>query len=146
VLASKQGPLAGLAVHPLERVGEAPSQQRLENRSALQGVWIMDLTPADTIAHHGDPSGDADNTGLMRLTVHGSRCRWTQQAPDGFHWGNGICRFAGDTFELDETITDQGPGAPIFLHWSVFHDRLTFQAAPGVSPYAWGWHAWRKVG
>ena len=85
--------------------------------------------------------------GPLRLTVHGSRYRWTQKTPNGFHWSNGRCRFAGDTLELDETTSDQGGhGAPYFLHWSVFHDRLSLRAAPGVSPYMWGWHAWRKVG
>jgi TRAP-type C4-dicarboxylate transport system substrate-binding protein len=149
VLTSRQGPLPGLSVRPLKRVSGAPSQERLENPSALQGVWASNLTPADTLAHlhHADPSSDADNTGPLRLTVHGSRYRWTQKAPDGFHWSNGRCRFAGDTLELDETTSSQGGhGAPYFLHWSVFHDRLSLRAAPGVSPYMWGWHAWRKVG
>jgi hypothetical protein len=84
----------------------------------------------------------------MRLTLHGSRCRWTQQAIDGFHWSKGMCGFAGDTLEFDQTVTDQGDlsGAPFFLHWSVFHDRLSFRRAAGISPYKWAWHPWRKVG
>jgi TRAP-type C4-dicarboxylate transport system substrate-binding protein len=147
VLTSRQGPLPGLSVRPLQRVADAPSQERLENPSALQGVWASNLTPADLIAHHQDPSGEVDNMGPLRLTVHGSRCRWTQQTPNVFHWTNGRCRFAGDTLEFDQTTSDQGGGgAPYFLHWSVFHDRLSLRAAPGVSPFQWGWHAWRKVG
>jgi len=34
----------------------------------------------------------------------------------------------------------------MFLHWSVFHDRLTFRRAPGFSPEVWAYHPWRKVG
>jgi TRAP-type C4-dicarboxylate transport system substrate-binding protein len=146
VLTSRQGLLPGLSVRPLERLANAPSQERLENPSALQGVWASNVTVAD-YERFGDPGGIADNTGPLRLTVHGSRCRWTQQAPDGFHWHKGTCRYAGDTLEFDETVTDQGPsGVPLFLHWSVFHDRLTLRPAAGLSPVVWGYHPWRRVG
>jgi TRAP-type C4-dicarboxylate transport system substrate-binding protein len=146
VLTSRQGPLPGLSVRPLERVADAPGQQRLQNPSALQGVWATDVTPADWSAHHlGPPS--SNDSGPLRLTVRGSHYRITQHAPDGVHWNVGTLRFAGDTIEFDERRNEQGPtGERLFLHWSVFHDRLTFRAAPGVSTFAWGWHPWRKVG
>ncbi len=139
--------LPPLTVRPLARVADAPGQQALENPQALQGSWASDPTAADVIARHDDPNGIRDNTGPLRLTVHGSRCRWTQHAPDGYHWGVGTCRFAGDTIELDLTRTDDSASpAPMFLHWSVFHDRLTFRRAPGFSPEVWAYHPWRKVG
>jgi len=139
--------LPALSVHPLTRVGDAPGQQALENPRAIQGSWAGDATAADVIAHHGDPNGIADNIGPLRLTVHGTHCRWTQHAPDGHHWGVGACRFAGDTIEFDPTRTDSGPGgSPFFLLWSVFHDRLTFRQTPGPSPEVWTYRPWRKVG
>jgi hypothetical protein len=138
--------LPALSVRPLARVGGAPGQQALENPRAIQGSWTGNATAADVISHHDDPSGISDNTGPLRLTVHGSRCRWTQHAPDGDHWGVGRCRFAGDTIELDMTRTDDNASPfPFFLHWSVFHDRLTFRQAPGPSPEAWTYHPWRRV-
>jgi TRAP-type C4-dicarboxylate transport system substrate-binding protein len=138
--------LPALSARPLARIGDAPSQQALENPSAIQGSWAGDATAADVINHHDDPSGISDNTGPLRLTVHGSRCRWTQHAPDGDHWGVGRCRFAGDTIELDMRRTDDNASpTPFFLRWSVFHDRLTFRQAPGPSPEAWTYRPWRKV-
>jgi hypothetical protein len=146
-LSSAKGPLPGLSIRPLERVADAPSQEPLENPSALQGAWAANLTPAVMLAHHQDPSSIPDNAGPLTLTVHGSHYRWTQRAPDGFHWGAGGLRFSGDTIEFDERRSDQGPsGARLFLMWSVFHDRLTFRAAPGVSPYMWGYTAWHRAG
>jgi TRAP-type C4-dicarboxylate transport system substrate-binding protein len=134
--------LAALAVRPLVRVGDAPGQQPLENPAAIQGTWATNPTAADEIAHH-DPGAIADSTGPLRLTVHGNRCRWTQHTPNGFSSTVGICRFAGDTFEFDETpLSDH---IPTFLHWSVFHDRLSFRSAPGFSPSEWTFHPWRKV-
>jgi TRAP-type C4-dicarboxylate transport system substrate-binding protein len=144
-LSSKPGPLPGLSVHPLQRVGDAPGQRPLQKPAALEGVWATNVTAADWLADHLDPGGIPGNTGPLRLTLHGSRCRWTQQAPHGFYWGSGICRFAGDTLEFDQTQTDVGPGAPLYWHWSVFHDRLTFRLAPGVSPQTWTYHPWRRV-
>jgi hypothetical protein len=145
-LTSAKGPLPGLSIHPLERVAEAPSQEPLENPSVLQGTWAANLTPALLLAHHVDPSSIPDNAGPMRLTVHGNHYRWTQQAPDGFHWSVGSIRFAGDTLELDERQSEQGPsGGREFLRWSVFHNRLTFRAAPGTSPYMWGYMAWHRM-
>lgn len=138
--------LPALSVRPLVRVGDAPGQQALENPRAIQGSWAGDATAGDVIAHHGDRSGIADNTGPLRLTVHGSRCRWTQHAPDGNHWGVGTCRFAGHTIELDMTRTDDSASPfPFFLRWSVFHDRLTFRQTPGPSPEVWTYRPWRKV-
>jgi TRAP-type C4-dicarboxylate transport system substrate-binding protein len=138
--------LPALSVRPLTRVGDAPGQQPLENPRAIQGTWAGNATAADVIAHHGDPNGIADNTGPLRLTVHGTRCRWTQHAPDGNHYGVGTCRFAGDTIELDMTRTDSGPSSvPFFLRWSVFHDRLTFRQVPGPSPEAWAYQPWHRV-
>jgi TRAP-type C4-dicarboxylate transport system substrate-binding protein len=134
--------LAALAVRPLVRVGDAPGQQPLQNPAAIQGTWASNPTAADEVARH-DPGSIADNTGPVRLTVHGDRCRWTQYAPDGNHSGIGICRFAGDTFEFDKTPLSES--IPTFLHWSVFHDRLTFRRAPGFSPSEWTFHPWRKV-
>jgi hypothetical protein len=90
------------AAQPLTRVGDAPGQRPLENPAMLQGAWVSDPTSADVLAHHDDPNGIAGNTGPLRLTVHGNRCRWTQHAPDGDHWGLGTCRFAGDTLEFDQ--------------------------------------------
>jgi TRAP-type C4-dicarboxylate transport system substrate-binding protein len=134
--------LAAFVVRPLVRVGDAPSQQPLENPAAIQGTWVTNPTAADEIAHH-DPGAIADSTGPLRLTVHGDRCRWTQHTPNGFSSTVGICRFAGDTFEFDETpLSDH---IPTFLHWSVFHDRLSFRSAPGFSPSEWTFHPWRKV-
>jgi TRAP-type C4-dicarboxylate transport system substrate-binding protein len=138
--------LPALSVRPLTRVGDAPGQQALENPRAIQGSWAGDATAADVIAHHDDPNGIAANTGPLRLTVHGSRCRWTQHAPERDHWGVGTCRFAGDTIELDMTRTDDSASPfPFFLRWSVFHDRLSFREAPGPSPEAWAYRPWRKV-
>lgn len=145
VLAS-DGPVPGLAARPLVRVGDAPGQRRLQNPSALNGIWAYTITARDYIAHHGGAGGAADNTGPLRLTIHGRRCRWTQRTPHGFHWANGSCRFAGDTLEFDQTMTDGGPGFPLFLHWSLFHGRLTFRTAPGTTPQDWTYHAWRRVG
>lgn len=134
--------LAALVARPLVRVGDAPGQQRLENPAAIQGTWITNPTAADEIAHH-DPGEIADSTGPLRLTVHGNRCRWTQDTPDGIGSNFGICRFAGDTFEFDATpLSDH---IPSFLHWSVFHDRLSLRSAPGFSPLEWTFHPWRKV-
>jgi TRAP-type C4-dicarboxylate transport system substrate-binding protein len=144
ILTSRPGPLPGVSVHPLKRVGDAPGQQRLRDPAAIQGAWASNISVAD-YERFGDPGGIPDNTGPMRLTIHGSRCRWTQQTPNGFHWSNGTCRFAGDTLEFDQTVTDGGPGFPLFLRWSVFHDRLTLRPAPGLSPVVWGYHPWRKV-
>jgi TRAP-type C4-dicarboxylate transport system substrate-binding protein len=138
--------LPALSVRPLARIGDAPGQQALENPSAIQGSWAGDATAADVIAHHGDPNGIADNTGPLRVTVHGSRCRWAQHAPDGDHWGVGTCRFAGDTIELDMRRTDDNASPfPFFLRWSVFHDRLTFRQSPGPSPEVWTYRPWHKV-
>ena len=146
-LSSAKGPLPGLSIRPLDRVANAPSQEPLENPSTLQGTWAANLTPAVMLAHHQDPGAIPDNAGPLTLTVRGSDYRWTQRAPDGFHWAVGSLRFSGDTIELDERRTDQGPsGARLFLRWSVFHNRLTFGAAPGVSPYMWGYMAWHRVG
>jgi TRAP-type C4-dicarboxylate transport system substrate-binding protein len=139
--------LPGLLVRPLTRIADAPGQQRLRNPSALQGTWAGTDTAADELAHGGDPGGIADNTGPLRLIVHGDRCRWEQHAPDGFHWGVGRCRFAGDTLEIDQTRTDEGESPfPLFVHWSVFRGRPTFRASPGFSPGNWAFHPWRKVG
>jgi TRAP-type C4-dicarboxylate transport system substrate-binding protein len=145
VLAAK-GPLAGLAARPLARVGDAPGQQRLQNPAGLDGVWSYTVTASDYKARrHGDAGGIEDNIGPLRLAIHGERCRWTQRAPDGFHWGNGTCRFAGDTLEFDQAMTDGGEGFPFFMHWSLFHERLTFRPAPGVSMIDWT-GPWRKLG
>jgi TRAP-type C4-dicarboxylate transport system substrate-binding protein len=139
--------LPALLVRPLTRNADAPGQQPLSNPSALQGTWAGTDTAADELAHGGDPGGIADNTGPLRLIVDGERCRWEQRAPDGFHWGVGTCRFAGDTLEIDQTRTDQGASAfPLFIHWSVFRGRLTFRASPGFSPGNWAFHPWHKVG
>jgi TRAP-type C4-dicarboxylate transport system substrate-binding protein len=138
--------LPALSVRPLARVADAPGQQTLENPRAIQGSWAGEASAADVIAHHDDRSGIRDNTGPLRLTVQGSRCRWTQHAPDGDHWGVGTCRFAGDTIELDMRRTDDSASPfPFFLYWSVFHDRLSFRQAPGPSPEVWAYHPWRKI-
>jgi TRAP-type C4-dicarboxylate transport system substrate-binding protein len=142
-LVSKAKPVfAPLVSRPLVRVGDAPGQQPLENPAAIQGTWATNPTAADEIDHHN--SGQiADSTGPLRLTVHGNRCRLTQHTPNGFSSTLGICRFAGDTFEFDETpLSDH---IPSFLHWSVYHGRLTFRQAPGFSPLEWTFHPWRKV-
>jgi hypothetical protein len=34
----------------------------------------------------------------------------------------------------------------MFLHWSVYHDRLTFRTTPGLSAESWTYHPWHKVG
>ena len=134
-------------MRPLTRVADAPGQQPLRDPSALQGTWIGTDTASDELAHGGDPQGIPDNTGPLRLVVHGDRCRWEQRAPDGFHFGAGICRFAGDTLELDQARTDESESAaPMFIHWSVFHGRLTFRVSPGLSPGSWTFHPWRRVG
>jgi TRAP-type transport system periplasmic protein len=138
--------LPALLRRPLTRVAGAPGQQPLRNPSSLQGTWAGTDTAADELAHGGDPGGIADNTGPLRLIVRGARCRWEQHAPDGFHWAVGTCRFAGDTLEFDQTMTDGGPGFPLFIHWSVFRGRLTFRVSPGFSPGNWAFHPWRKVG
>jgi TRAP-type C4-dicarboxylate transport system substrate-binding protein len=135
--------LAALVARPLVRVGDAPGQQLLENPAAIQGTWVTNPTAADEFAHH-DPGSIPDSTGPLRLIVHGNRCRWTQNTPNGVGSGAGICRFAGDTFEFDDMpLSDH---IPIFFHWSVFHGRLTFREAPGMSPSEWTFHPWRKVG
>jgi TRAP-type C4-dicarboxylate transport system substrate-binding protein len=138
--------LPALFARPLTRVTDAPGQQALENPRAIEGSWAGNATAGDVITHHGDPNGIADNTGPLRLTVHDRRCRWTQHAPDGDHWGVGTCRFAGDTIELDMKRTDDSASPfPFFLRWSVFHDRLSFRQTPGPSPEAWTYRPWRKV-
>jgi TRAP-type transport system periplasmic protein len=138
--------LPALSVRPLARVADAPGQQPLDNPEVLQGTWAMNATVADAVAHHQSPGGIPDNSGPLRLTLHGNRCRWEERAPDGYHWGVGTCKFAGDTLEFDQTQTDnEGDPGPYFLHWSVFHGRLTFRVAPGVSPGTWTYHPWRKV-
>jgi TRAP-type C4-dicarboxylate transport system substrate-binding protein len=135
--------LAALAVRPLVRIGDAPGQQPLENPAAIQGTWATNVTASDEIAHHGDPGSIADSTGPLQLIVHGNRCRSTQHTPDGVSSAVGSCRFAGDTFEFDKTPLSDS--TPIFFHWSVFHGRLTFREAPGMSPREWTFHPWRKV-
>jgi TRAP-type C4-dicarboxylate transport system substrate-binding protein len=138
--------LPALSVRPLARVADAPSQQPLENPAVLQGAWVANPTAADVIDHGGNPASIPDNTGPLRLAVHGSHCRWTQHAPDGDNWGVGTCRFAGDTLELDLTRTDDNASpTPMFLRWSVYHRRLTFRQAPGFSPEEWTYQPWRKV-
>jgi hypothetical protein len=134
--------LAALSVMPLVRIAAAPSQQPLENTAAIQGTWVTSATAADVLAHHGDPGSIADNTGPLRLTVHGDRCRWTQHTPDGDNSGAGTCRFAGDTFEFDPAGANS---TPMFLHWSVYHGRLVFHVAPGLSAESWTYHPWRNV-
>jgi TRAP-type C4-dicarboxylate transport system substrate-binding protein len=142
----KQPALPALALRPFARVAAAPSQQPRENPDAIQGVWVSNATGADLVAYGVDPAAIPDNTGPLRLTVRGRYCRWTQHAPDGVHWGVGTCRFAGDTLEFDNARTDANPAQmPFFLHWSVFHDRLTFRQAPGFSPETWTFHPWRRV-
>jgi TRAP-type C4-dicarboxylate transport system substrate-binding protein len=135
--------LAALVVRPLVRVGDAPGQQPLENPAAIQGTWVTNVTAADEIAHGGHKEDIPDNTGLLRLTVRGSHCRWTQHTPDGVSSAVGICRFAGDTFEFDRT--PRSDSIPTFLDWSVYHGRLTLREAPGFSPSEWTFHPWRKV-
>jgi TRAP-type C4-dicarboxylate transport system substrate-binding protein len=143
-LASEAKPvLPALAVRPLVRVGDAPGQQPLENPAAIQGTWASNPTAADDFAHH-DPGSIAENTGPLRLTVQGDRCRWTQHTPDGVNSGVGICRFAGDTFEFDQEPLNES--IPIFFHWSFFRGRLTFREAPGMSGAEWTFHPWHKVG
>jgi TRAP-type C4-dicarboxylate transport system substrate-binding protein len=138
--------LRALSVRPLARVAGAPSQEPLENPAALQGSWVTNPTAADVVAHHDDVGAIPDNIGPLRLTVHGSRCGWTQHTPRGDHWGVGTCRFAGDTLELDQRRTDDNAAAwPLFLRWSVYHRRLSFRQAPGFSPDVWAYHPWRKV-
>jgi TRAP-type C4-dicarboxylate transport system substrate-binding protein len=147
VAADAKKALLALTQRPLARVAAAPSQQPLQNPAAIQGTWVTNATGADLVAYGEDPAAIPDNTGPLRLTVHGRRCRWTQHAPDGVHWGVGTCRFAGDTLEFDNTRTDENPEPPpFFLHWSVFHDRLTFRQAPGLSPETWAFHPWRRIG
>jgi TRAP-type C4-dicarboxylate transport system substrate-binding protein len=142
-LVSEAKPVLGaLVARPLVRVGDAPGQQQLENPAALEGTWVTNPTAADEIAH-GDPGAIADSTGLLRLTVHGNRCRWTQHTPNGFSSGAGPCTFAGDTFEFEKTPFSDS--VPLFFHWSVFHGRLTLREAPGMSPSEWTFHPWRKV-
>jgi TRAP-type C4-dicarboxylate transport system substrate-binding protein len=138
--------LAALVARPLVRVGDAPGQQPLENPAAIQGTWVTNVSGADIIAHGGHKADIRDSTGPLRLTVRGNDCRWTQHARDGDHSGVGICRFAGDTFEFDTTPVSSA-SLPMFFHWSVYHDRLTFRRAPGwFSIWNWTFHPWRKVG
>jgi len=138
--------LAALVARPLVRVGDAPGQQPLENPAAIQGTWVTNVSGADIIAHGGHKGDIRDSAGPLRLTVRGNRCRWTQHAPDGDHSGVGICRFAGDTFEVDTTPVSSA-SLPMFFHWSVYHDRLTFRRAPGwFSIWNWTFHPWRKIG
>jgi TRAP-type transport system periplasmic protein len=146
VAADAKKALPALTLRPLARVAAAPSQQPLENPAAIQGTWVTNPTGADLVAYGEDPAGIPDNTGPLRLTVRGHHCRWTQHAPHGVRWGVGTCRFAGDTLEFDNARTDAGGPVPFFLHWSVFHDRLTFRQAPGLSPETWTFHPWRRVG
>jgi hypothetical protein len=139
--------LAALAARPLARLSDAPSRQRLENPAALEGSWAGTATASDVIARHDDPSSIADNTGPLRLTVHHGRFRVTQRTPNGPHWAVGTCVFRGDTLELRQARTDDNLSpAPLFFHWSVYHDRLTLRAAPGFSPEAWAYEAWRRIG
>jgi hypothetical protein len=135
--------LAALVARPLVRIGGAPGQQPLENPAAIQGTWVSNPTAADVTAHHGDPGSIADNTGPLRLTVEGDRYRWIQHAPDGDNSAVGTCRFAGDTVEFDGAASDS---TPMFLHWSVYHDRLTFRTTPGLTAESWTYHPWHKVG
>jgi TRAP-type transport system periplasmic protein len=146
VAADAKKALPALTMRPLARVAAAPRQQPLENPAAIQGTWVTNPTGADLVAYGEDPAGIPDNTGPLRLTVRGHHCRWTQHAPHGVRWGVGTCRFAGDTLEFDNARTDAGGPVPFFLHWSVFHDRLTFRQAPGLSPETWTFHPWRRVG
>jgi TRAP-type C4-dicarboxylate transport system substrate-binding protein len=136
----------GLTARPLVRVGDAPGQQPLENPAAIQGTWVTDPTAADVIARQ-NPGAIRYSTGPLRLTVDGSRCSWTQHTPAGTNGSDGICRFAGDTLELDPLPPNAPPpvSTPMFLLWSVYHDELTFREAPGLSPAPWTFHPWRKV-
>jgi TRAP-type C4-dicarboxylate transport system substrate-binding protein len=147
ILSQLAGPqVAALSARPLTRVGAAPGGQPLQNPAALDGTWAMTPTAADVIAHHDDVTGISGNTGPLRIVVRGSRCRWTQHAPERMHWGIGACRFAGDTVEFAMKRTDDsGDPAPFYLRWSVFHDRLTFRQAPGFSPEAWAYHPWHRI-
>jgi TRAP-type C4-dicarboxylate transport system substrate-binding protein len=139
--------LPALLVRPLTRAADAPGQQPLRNPSVLQGIWAGTATVADELAHGADPTGIPDNSGPLRLIVHGNRCRWEQRAPDGLNWGVGTCRFSGDTLEIDEERADGNESpAPFFVHWSVFRGGLTFRVSPGFSPEDWTFHPWRRVG
>jgi TRAP-type C4-dicarboxylate transport system substrate-binding protein len=145
-LASNRTSVPALSARPLVRIGDAPGQQPLENPAAIQGTWVTDPTAADLIARQY-PAAIRDSTGPLRITVHGSHCRWTQHTPDGINGGDDICRFAGDTLELDQLPLNAPPAVstPMFLRWSVYHDELTFREAPGLSPAPWTFHPWRKV-
>ena len=139
--------LPALSVRPLPRVADAPGQQHRINAAPLQGVWTMDVTGADVIAHHDDPAGIAGNTGRLRLTIQGSRFRWTQQAPDGQHFAMGTWSVAGDTLELTSTRTDETTAAaPFFFYWSIYKDHLVLRQAPGFSPEGWAYHPWSRGG
>jgi TRAP-type C4-dicarboxylate transport system substrate-binding protein len=136
-------PILALAVKALARSGDAPGQQPLVNPAPLQGIWKTNVTAADVVAHHGDPNGIADNTGPLRLTIQGSRFRFTQRAPDGFHDQPGTIRYAGDTIELDASGSDS---TPVFFVWSVYKNQLTLRPDPIGTLSGWDWHSWQRVG
>jgi len=137
--------LPSLGVRALQRIGDAPGQQRLVDPTPLFGTWTVTITAQDFLDHHADPNGIADNSGPMTLTIGGSRCSWSQRAPSGPGFARGTCRFAGNTLELDWSATDpKAATAPHFFEWSVFHDRLTLRRSPGFSPDGWAYRPWRR--
>ncbi|MEY2442851.1 MAG: hypothetical protein QOJ46_2277 [bacterium] len=137
--------LPSLGVRALQRIGDAPGQQRLADPTPLFGTWTVTITAQDFLAHHADSNGIADNSGPMRLTIGASRCSWSQRAPSGPGFTRGTCRFAGTTLELDWSAADpKAATAPYFFEWSVFHDRLTLRRSPGFSPEGWVYRPWRR--
>jgi len=140
-----QPALPSLDVRALRRNGDGPGQERLVDPTPLFGTWKVNVTADDVIAHHDDVNGIGGNTGPMTLTIGSSRCTWSGRAPDGTFFARGSCRFAGDTLELDWSMTDpRTAAAPYFFEWSVFHDRLTLRHSPGFSPEGWAYHPWRR--
>jgi TRAP-type C4-dicarboxylate transport system substrate-binding protein len=136
-------PLPALSVKPFVRTGDAPGQQPLANPAPLQGTWATNVTAADVYANHGDPNGIADNTGPLRLTIHGHRFRYTQRTPGGLNIQPGTVRYAGDTIELDAAGPDS---IPDFFAWSVYKNQLTLRPDPISTLSGWDWHPWQRVG
>ena len=140
-----QPELPSLGVRALRRIDDAPGQQRLVDPTPLLGTWKVTITAQDFLDHHADPNGIPDNSGPMTLAIGGSHCSWSQRAPSGPGFARGMCRFAGNTLELDWSATDpKAATAPYFFEWSVFHDRLTLRRSPGFSPDGWAYHPWRR--
>jgi TRAP-type C4-dicarboxylate transport system substrate-binding protein len=134
-------------------------------RTALDGVWLMDVTRNEAIkemvSRHNMTKVMAksdlisENWGRWRFALTRGKLYYTQAAEGSRRWTRADYTVKGHT--LTFTVTDYGGEAPhgaaektgetFKFHWSRYRDRLTLGPVPGaISPENFTADAWRKVG